>query len=65
MIVPLQGGYAALRQFLNAVEESDKFLLVERVVLAQGQDGGVLLQLNITLTTYFDAPPAPGSDERV
>lgn len=58
MIVPLQGGYAALRQFLSAVEESDKFLLVERVVLGQGQDGGVMLQLNITLTTYFDAPRA-------
>jgi hypothetical protein len=56
MIVPLQGGYAALRKFLNAVEESEKFLLVERVVLAHGLDGGVMLQLNITLTTYFDAP---------
>lgn len=65
MVVPLQGGYTALRQFLHAVEESPKFLLVERVVLAQGEEGGVLLQLNITLTTYFDAPPAAVTAGRV
>ncbi|NIW73916.1 MAG: hypothetical protein GWN08_01420 [Gemmatimonadetes bacterium] len=54
--VPLQGGYAALRRFLEAVEGSEKFLVVERIALGQGKDGGVLLQLNITLTTYFNAP---------
>jgi Tfp pilus assembly protein PilO len=57
MLVPLQGNYANLRRFLQAVEGSDKFLLVERVALAEGKEGGVLLQLSITLTTYFNAPP--------
>ncbi len=56
MTVPLQGGYAALRGFLQAVESSDKFLVVEKVVLGQGKDGGVLLELQITLATYFDSP---------
>jgi len=56
MVVPLQGGYATLRQFLQAVESSSNFLLIERVALGQGRDGGVQLQLSITLTTYFDAP---------
>ena len=56
MVVPLQGGYATLRQFLQAVESSSNFLLIERVALGQGKDGGVQLQLSITLTTYFDAP---------
>jgi hypothetical protein len=56
MIAPLAGGYANLRRFLHAVETSDKFLVVERVQLAQGKEGGVLLQLNITVATYFTLP---------
>lgn len=56
MVVPLRGGYAALRGFLQAVESSDKFLVVEKVVLGQGKEGGVLLDLQITLATYFDSP---------
>ena len=57
MTVPLEGGYAALRRFLQAVESSELFLIVERITLVQGKEGGVLLQLNITLSTYFQAPP--------
>lgn len=56
MTVPLKGGYGNLRKFIQAVEESDRFLVVERVALAEGEEGGVLLQLNITLATYFDLP---------
>ncbi len=55
MVVPLQGGYANLRHFIQAVESSDKFLVVERVAIDRAKDGGVLLQMNITLATYFDA----------
>ena len=56
MVVPLEGGYVNLRKFLQAVEESDKFLLVERVALAQGKQGGRLLDLTISLASYFSAP---------
>ena len=56
MSVPLEGGYANLRKFLQAVESSEKFLVVERVALGEGKRGGVMLQLNISLATYFDAP---------
>jgi hypothetical protein len=56
MVVPLQGGYQNLRNFLSAVEESDKFLVIERVALGTGPEGGVILQLNITLATYFELP---------
>lgn len=56
MTVPLEGGYSNLRKFLQAIERSDKFLLVERVALAKGQQGGRLLDLNISLATYFNAP---------
>ena len=57
MVVPLEGGYESLRRFLLAVENSSKFLLVERVALGEGKDGGARLKLDITLTTYFDLPP--------
>jgi len=54
--LPLQGGYANLRKFIQALEKSEKFLVIERVALGEGQEGGVMLQLNITLATYFDLP---------
>jgi len=56
MTAPLEGGYANLRKFLQAVEASDKFFVVERVALGEGKQGGVMLELSITLATYFDAP---------
>jgi hypothetical protein len=56
MTVPLEGGYGNLRKFLRAVEDSEKFLVVERVALGEGKTGGVMLQLSISLATYFDVP---------
>lgn len=56
MEVPLEGGYANLRRFLQAVENSESFLVVERVALGEGKEGGVKLLLNITLAAYFDMP---------
>ena len=56
MVVPLEGGYQNLRSFIQAVESSEQFLVIERVALVRGQEGGVILELNITLATYFDAP---------
>lgn len=73
MVVPLEGGYSNLRRFIQAVESSEKFLVIERVALAQAQDGGNVLQLQITVATYFDSPQrrerrprdrAPESEER-
>ena len=56
MTVPLEGNYTNLRKFLQATETSDKFLIVERVSLAKGKEGGRSLSLNINLATYFTAP---------
>lgn len=54
MIVPLEGGYANLRRFLQAIESSDQFLVVERVQLGgQRESRGNELQLNITVGSYF------------
>jgi Tfp pilus assembly protein PilO len=57
MTVPLEGGYPNLRRFLQAVESSDQFLVVEQVGLAEAHEGGNL-QLNVAIATYFDAPEA-------
>ena len=56
MNVPLEGNYASLRKFLQAVENSDEFLVVERVSRARGKEGGRTLSLSINLVTYFVAP---------
>lgn len=58
MVVPLQGGYDSLRNFLQAVEASEKFIVVEQVSLAGALRGGSQdLQLSITLASYFDVTP--------
>jgi Tfp pilus assembly protein PilO len=57
IVVPLSGGYANLRRFLQALEESKNFLIIERVGLAKGREGGRMLELSINLATYFNAPP--------
>ena len=54
--VPLVGTYANLRNFLHKIENSENFLIVDRVFLTTAKEGGVILQLNIQLSTFFDAP---------
>jgi Tfp pilus assembly protein PilO len=56
-VIPLAGGYSNLRKFIQAVESSDNFLVIERVVLGTGKSNDVV-ELNITLATYFIAPDA-------
>jgi len=55
IVVPLAGGYSSLRKFIQAVESSENFLVIERVVLGTGK-GTDVVELNITLATYFIAP---------
>lgn len=57
IVVPLAGGYTNLRKFIQAVESSDNFLVIERVALGAGKSADVI-ELNITLATYFIAPDA-------
>jgi Tfp pilus assembly protein PilO len=57
IVVPLAGGYSSLRKFIQAVESSDNFLVVERVSLGAGKTNDVV-ELNITLATYFIAADA-------
>lgn len=68
--VPLVGDYRNLRQFINRIEKSENFLIIDSVTLGGAKDGGALLDLSIHLSTYFNAPevkdlnkPAP-ADKR-
>jgi Tfp pilus assembly protein PilO len=65
MVVPLEGDYDDLRKFLQAVEASDEFMVIERVALAGAlRGGGSGLQLSITLASYFDLLPDSGRANR-
>jgi len=55
-VLPLNGSYENLRAFINAVENSENFLTIEAVNLSDSKEGGVMLSLNITLSTYFFDP---------
>jgi hypothetical protein len=57
IVVPLEGGYSSLRRFIQAVEKSENFLVIERVQLGTGKVQDVV-DLNITLATYFITPDA-------
>ena len=57
IVVPLAGGYSSLRKFIQAVESSDSFLVIERVALGSGKNTD-LVELDITLATYFISPDA-------
>ena len=54
--VPLSGDYRNLRQFINRIENSKNFLIIDAVTLGGARDGGALLDLNIQLSTFFYAP---------
>ena len=52
IVVPLAGGYQSLRKFIQKLEASDNFLVVERVQLGTGKASDIV-ELDITLATYF------------
>lgn len=53
MSVPLVGTYSSLRQFLQKVEGSEHFLIIDEIGLSGSKEGGARLSLNIRLATYF------------
>lgn len=54
--VPLVGDYRNLRQFISRIEKSEYFLIIDGVGLGDSQGGGALLDLSISLVTYFQTP---------
>jgi hypothetical protein len=53
--MPLRGSYAQLVAFLDRVEHSKRFLVVEQVSLKEGQDGQG--DLTVSVGTYFRSNP--------
>ena len=56
MHLPLVGDYADLRRFIEKVEQSKNFLVIDRIGLSGTKEGGAMLQLTVDVATYFDAP---------
>lgn len=64
-ILPLNGSYENLRSFVSSIENSENFLLIDSITLADSREGGVILTLQITLSTYFVDPDVEvASDEQ-
>jgi Tfp pilus assembly protein PilO len=57
--MPLTGSYENLRSFLETIERSENFIIIESIQLSNSKEGGVILSLTITLSTYFVDPDAP------
>ena len=55
-VMPLTGSYESLREFIHTIEKSPSFIVIESIQLANSKEGGVILGLNITLSTYFVDP---------
>ncbi len=56
VVMPLDGSYENLRQFISSVENSENFLTITGILLADSKEGGVILSLNVTLATWFFDP---------
>lgn len=50
----VSGDYASIVRFINALERSDSFYILDRLSLAAGNTGQV--RLNLQLRTYFRTP---------
>jgi len=57
--MPLSGSYENLRSFIETVEQSKNFIVIESIQLANSKEGGVILSLTILLSTYFVDPDVP------
>jgi hypothetical protein len=57
--MPLTGSYENLRAFLDTIERSENFIIIESIQLSSSKEGGVILSLTIGLSTYFVDPDAP------
>jgi len=50
---PLRGQFGDVGKFIGEIENSENFLLIDRITLRTSDDTGRLLQLSFDLSTYF------------
>jgi Tfp pilus assembly protein PilO len=58
LVFTVKGSYPQLRTFINLLEVSDLFLVLERVGLSNAQDS--TLGINLQISTFFVREPDPG-----
>ena len=54
--VQLEGDYADIRQFIHELETAKDFVVIDTMVLEEGQDTNAPLGLTLELSTYYLAP---------
>ncbi len=52
----VEGTYLEFRRFVNLLELSDSFLVLERVGLRGGEEGGPELRIALGVSTLFTSP---------
>lgn len=55
--IELVGRYRDVRQFLYELETSKDFVIVDSIVLSEGDDASAPLNLTLVLSTYYRAAP--------
>jgi Type II secretion system (T2SS), protein M subtype b len=55
--IELVGRYRDVRDFLYELETADDFVVVDSIVLAEGEDPAAPLDLTLVVSTYFKAIP--------
>lgn len=55
----VRGTYAQVRQFINLLELSRNFVVIDQITLADSTDETQLLNLNIQIKTLFHEPLDP------
>ncbi|MFC2173973.1 hypothetical protein ACFLU6_15325 [Acidobacteriota bacterium] len=61
---PLKGDYYSLRKLLNLIEQSEQFLIIDSIQLADSTNKGKELNLNISLITFYYEPDLDGKERR-
>ncbi len=55
--IELVGRYGDVREFLYELETAKDFVIVDSIVLSEGEDGAAPLNLTLVISTYFKAAP--------
>ncbi len=55
MQIPLTGTYPAIKKFIQDLQASPQFFLIDELSLSSSAQGGVQLKINLAVSTYFMA----------
>jgi Tfp pilus assembly protein PilO len=55
--LPIEGTYSNIRSFLNILENTSKFVIVDSMALVSEREGTGVIRLDVSLSTLFLAQP--------